>query len=373
MPAITLFNWSAGELDLVRFPVPRDFSLQAFSTADAYILDHVAEKHPDAMSPWVINDAFGALTLGLASRGAAWIGYNWSGKHAMEENARRNSLEVPSSFWLDGANWPDQPGLIVMHVPKELDLLEYQLSLISRYAPPGVAVVAGGMTRYIHTSNIRLFEAYLGDVASSLAWKKARLITGVTVGERGVPYPTSTSYLDPKSGATVVSLPGVFSSDHPDPGSSLLAHSVPSLQSGSSVLDLGCGNGYLLAVSGLKNEGLQLNGCDDSQMAVMSTVQTLEKNGLHGDIRHGHTTVDFSESSMDIVLCNPPFHQGHSRHDQIAWEMFVGAKKVLKGDGVFYVVGNRNQGYHIQLGRLFRSVDVHASDNTYTVFRCKKY
>ncbi len=373
MPAITLFNWSAGELDLVRFPVPRDYSLQAFSTADAYILDYVAQNHPDAMSPWVVNDAFGALTLGLASRGPTWIGHNWSAKHAMEENARRNNVEIPRSTWLDEGAWPDQPGIIVMQVPKELDLLEYQLSMISRTAPSGVPVVAGGMTRYIHTSNIRMFEAYLGDVASSLAWKKARLITGVTAGDRGNPYPPSTTYVDPRTGATVVSLPGVFSSDHPDPGSSLLAHSVPALQPGSSVMDLGCGNGYLLTVSGLKNEGLLLNGCDDSQMAVMSTLRTLEQNGLNGDIRHGHATVDFGESSMDVVLCNPPFHQGHARHDQIAWEMFVGAKKVLKGDGVFYVVGNRNQGYHIQLSRLFRSVDVHASDKTYTVFRCKKY
>jgi 16S rRNA (guanine1207-N2)-methyltransferase len=107
-------------------------------------------------------------------------------------------------------------------------------------------------------------------------------------------------------------------------------------------------------------------------MAVSSTVQTLENNGLSGDIRHGHATADFEEQTMDVVLCNPPFHQGHSRHDQIAWDMFTGAKKVLKPDGVFYVVGNRNLGYHIQLGRLFRSVIVQASDKTYTVFRCKK-
>jgi 16S rRNA (guanine1207-N2)-methyltransferase len=372
MPANTIFNWSAGELDLVRFPVPRDYSLQAFSTADAYILDHVVEKHPDAQAPWVINDAFGALTLGLAARGPVWIGHNWSAKHAMEENARRNGLEVPASFWLGDAPWPGQPGLIVMHIPKELDLLEFQLSLISRLAPAGIPVVAGGMTRYIHMSNIHLFETYLGNVASSLAWKKARLITGTTAGERGEVYPDFKSYLDPRSGATVASLPGVFSADHPDPGSSLLAHSSPALPAGSSVLDLGCGNGYLLAVVGLKNDGLNLLGCDDSQMAVKSTQMTLDHNRLSGNIHHGHATADVADASMDVVLCNPPFHQGHARHDQIAWEMFVGAKRVLKDDGVFYVVGNRNQGYHIQLGRLFRTVDVHASDKTYTVFRCRK-
>jgi 23S rRNA (guanine1835-N2)-methyltransferase len=372
MPAITLFNWSTGELDLVRFPVPRDYSLQAFSTADAYLLDHIAEKHAGASSAWVINDGFGAITLGLASRQPTWIGYNWSAKHAMEDNALRNSIPIPQSIWLDDSNWPSNPGIVAMSIPKELDLLEHQLYLIAKNAPKGVPVVACGMTRNIHTSTVRLFESYLGNVASSLAWKKARLITGTTDGERVESKPTQATYLDPRSGSTVLSLPGVFSADHPDPGSSLLAHSVPSIAPGSTVLDLGCGNGYLLAVAGLKNEGLKLIGCDDSRMAVHSTIQTLEINGLSGDIRHGHTTADIEEKSIDVVLCNPPFHQGHSRHDQIAWEMFTGAKKVLKPGGMFYVVGNRNLGYHIQLGRLFKSVDVHASDKTYTVFRCKK-
>jgi len=372
MPANTLFNWSAGELDLLRFPVPKDYSLQAFSAAEAYLLDHVAEKLPDARSPWVVNDAFGALTLGLASRNPVWIGNNWSARHAMEENARRNNLPEIHSIWQDGDEWPSDPGFVALLIPKELDLLDHLLSLIAKYAPVGTPVVACGMTRNIHMSTIRLFESYLGDVASSLAWKKARLITGATVGEKTTELPVQTTYMDPRSGATVVSLPGVFSADHPDPGSSLLAHSVPALNSGTAVLDLGCGNGYLLAVAGLKNDGLILYGCDDSRMAVNSTLQTLGNNGLNGDIRHGHATADFAEQSMDVVLCNPPFHQGHARHDQIAWDMFTGAKKVLRPDGVMYVVGNRNLGYHIQLGRLFRSVHVHASDKTYTVFRCKK-
>jgi len=372
MPANTLFTWSTGELDLIRFPVPRDYSLQAFSTADAYLLDHVAEKYRDASSPWVLNDGFGALTLGLAAQQPTWISHSWTAKHAMEENTRRNNLAELKSIWLDDEQWPPNPGLVVLHIPKELDLLEYQLSLIAKKAPKGVPVVATGMTRNIHSSTIRLFESYLGDVASSLAWKKARLITGITVGEPAESKLIQTSYLDPRSGATIVSLPGVFSTDHPDPGSSLLAHSVPSIDSGFSVLDLGCGNGYLLAVVGLKYDSLKLYGCDDSRFAVHSTEQTLERNGLQGDIRHGHATADIEDMSIDVVLCNPPFHQGHARHDQIAWDMFVGAKKVLKSGGVLYVVGNRNQGYHIQLGRLFKHVDVHASDKTYTVFRCKK-
>lgn len=372
MPANTLFNWSAGKLDLIRFPVPQDYSLQAFSTAETYLLDHIAQKYRGALNPWVINDTFGALTLALASYHPVWIGYNWTAKHAFHENAIRNNLPETPSIWLDDDNWPMNPGFVVLSIPKELDLLEQQLSLITKNAPAGVPVMASGMTRNIHTSTIRLFESYLGDVVSSLAWKKARLVTGTTHGEKSSPKLIQTSYLDPRSGAIVVSLPGVFSADHPDPGSSLLAHAVSSINPESTVLDLGCGNGYLLAVVGLKVDGLKLFGSDDSRMAVSSTVQTLEKNGLRGDIRHGHTTADFEEHTMDVILCNPPFHQGHSRHDQIAWDMFTSAKKVLKPDGVFYVVGNRNLGYHIQLGRLFRSVMVQASDSMYTVFRCKK-
>jgi len=219
MPANTLFNWSAGELDLIRFPVPRDYSLQAFSTAETYLLDHIVQKHHGAINPWVINDAFGALTLALASQHPVWIGYSWTAKHALHENAIRNNLPEATSIWLDDDNWTKNPGFVVLSIPKELDLLEQQLSLIAKNAPAGVPVMASGMTRNIHTSTIRLFESYLGDVVSSLAWKKARLITGTTQGEASNPKLIQSSFLDPRSGANIVSLPGVFSADHPDPGS----------------------------------------------------------------------------------------------------------------------------------------------------------
>lgn len=372
MPANTLFNWSGGELDLVRFPLPRDFSLQAFSTADAYMLDHAAEHQADSTVPWVVNDAFGALSLALHGKNPHWVGGSWSARRAMELNAERNNLTPVPSIWLDDADWPANPGFIMIAVPKELDLLEYQLALISKHAPTGVPVIGGGMTRNIHTSTIQIFEKYLGDVASSLAWKKARLITGVTDGDKSALSPAAATYSDDKSGAAIVSMPGVFSGDHPDPGSSLLANALPPIDIETNVLDLGCGNGYLLAHAAKRNPSLKLFGCDDSRMAVNSTQMTLEANGFEGDIRHGHATADFEPASMDVVLCNPPFHQGHARHDQIAWDMFTGAKRVLKPGGTMFVVGNRNLGYHIQLSRIFRKVDIQASDTTYTVFRCQK-
>lgn len=372
MPANTLFSWSGGELDLVRFPLPRDYSLQAFSTADAYMLDYLAEHHPDIDAPVVVGDAFGALSLALNTRNPVWLGSSWTAWRAMVINAERNALQPAASVWLDNPDLPRHAGAVLIGVPKELDLLEYQLSLISGILPAGVPVVGGGMTRNIHTSTIQLFDKYLDGVASSLAWKKARLITGVTSGAKHAEPPPVTSYTDPKSGATVVSMPGVFSGDHPDPGSALLANSLPPIDIDTNVLDLGCGNGYLLAHVAKRNASLNLFGCDDSCMAVESTRKTLEANGLKGDIRHGHATADFDQASMDVVLCNPPFHQGHARHDQIAWDMFTGAKKVLKPGGTIFVVGNRNLGYHIQLGRIFRKVDVQASDTTYTVFRCQK-
>lgn len=372
MPANTQFGWSGGELDLVRYPLPRDFSLQAFSTADAYLLDHVSEHHPDAENPWVINDAFGALSLALHGKNPHWIGSSWSARRAMELNADRNNIRPVPSIWVDDANWPAQPGFILLVVPKEHDLLEYLLNQIATFAPKGVPVIGGGMTRNIHTSTIQLFEKYLGDVVSSLAWKKARLITGFTTGVEPTDVPSNTSYTDDKSGALVVSMPGVFSVGHPDPGSALLANSLPPIDIETDVLDLGCGNGYLLAHVAKRNNALNLFGCDDSRMAVLSCQLTLEANGFTGDIRHGHAAADFEPASKDVVLCNPPFHQGHARHDQIAWDMFTGAKRVLKPGGTLFVVGNRNLGYHIQLGRIFRKVDVQASDATYTVFRCQK-
>jgi 16S rRNA G1207 methylase RsmC len=62
---------------------------------------------------------------------------------------------------------------------------------------------------------------------------------------------------------------------------------------------------------------------------------------------------DVEPNSIDLILCNPPFHQQNATTDHIAWQMFRDSHRVLKKGGELRIIGNRQLGYHIKLKRLF--------------------
>jgi 16S rRNA (guanine1207-N2)-methyltransferase len=372
MPVQTLFEYQYGRLDLRRYPEPRDYSLQAFNAADAYLLDHFGSLGINEGPIWILNDTFGALSLATARLGSVWIGQSWTAREAMKRNAAFNELPEPASYWIDEPDWAKAPKAVLMQIPKDLDLLKWQLNLLMERLPEGIPVMAGGMTRNIHMNTIRLFESLMPDTHTTIAVKKARLILATSTKKGVKKESNSTSYVDPQTGLKILSYPGVFSADHPDPGSVLLTQKLPIFPPGTRVLDLGCGNGFIMASIAHHSPGVIGTGCDDTILALKSTRATLDVNGFEGDLRHGHATADLEAESMDVVVCNPPFHQDHARLDQIAFDMFAGSKKVLRSGGQLWVVGNRNLGYHIPLSRLFGKVEAVGSDPRYTVFRCTK-
>lgn len=74
------------------------------------------------------------------------------------------------------ADYPQQPGVVLIKVPKTLALLEQQLRALRKVVTPDTRIIAGAKARDIHTSTLELFEKVLGPTTTTLAWKKARLI-----------------------------------------------------------------------------------------------------------------------------------------------------------------------------------------------------
>ncbi|MCT6716695.1 methyltransferase, partial [Staphylococcus aureus] len=46
-----------------------------------------------------------------------------------------------------------------------------------------------------------------------------------------------------------------------------------------------------------------------------------------------HVLAGVERESLQLVLCNPPFHQQHAVSDHVAWQMFCDAKRCLKVGG----------------------------------------
>ena len=74
-------------------------------------------------------------------------------------------------------------------------------------------------------------------------------------------------------------------------------------------------------------------------------------------------------ASVDLVLCNPPFHQDNAINDDVAWQMFTESKAVLVKGGELWVIGNRHLGYHAKLKHLFGNCEVVASNKKFTLLK----
>ncbi len=125
----------------------------------------------------ILNDAFGALSCALAEHKPYGVGDSYISELATRENLRLNGIDESSVKFLDStADYPQQPGVVLIKVPKTLALLEQQLRALRKVVTSDTRIIAGAKARDIHTSTLELFEKVLGPTTTTLAWKKARLI-----------------------------------------------------------------------------------------------------------------------------------------------------------------------------------------------------
>ena len=106
----------------------------------------------------------------------------------------------------------------------------------------------------------------------------------------------------------------------------------------------------------------------------MSTRINQEKNipNAKSSIYAGDGLKQVEEGSLDLVICNPPFHQQHTISADLAHSMFQDAYRSLKLGGELWIVANRHLGYHIHLKRLFGHCSVEESDKKFVILRSIK-
>ncbi len=370
---------------LARFPEdPRD-RLRAWDASDEYLLGHLdREEVPLDGTVVVVGDRWGALVTALAAYRPTQITDSWLGQEATRANLARAGVEpgtVPLLTTQDPP--PDRIDVLLVRVPKSLALLEDQLLRLAPAVHAGTVVVGTGMVKEIHTSTLDLFERIIGPTRTSLAEKKARLI--LCTPDPALARPATSwpySYRLPDgigavSGRTVVNHAGVFCADRLDIGTRFFLRHLPGPpldRPGPRVVDLGCGNGVVGTAVALADPRAEVLFVDESFQAVASARATYRANEVPGraEFRVGDGLTGVPDSSVDLVLNNPPFHSHHATGDATAWRMFTGALRALRPGGELRVVGNRHLGYHVKLRRLFGNSEVVASDRKFVVLRAVK-
>jgi 16S rRNA (guanine1207-N2)-methyltransferase len=138
----------------------------------------------------------------------------------------------------------------------------------------------------------------------------------------------------------------------------------------NSVLDLGCGYGYLTLMSGDLNIPLKV-ATDNNCAAIKAAIENFRHAGL--DV---HCTLDDCGSNIkqqfELILCNPPFHRGFKTSGAITQKFLRNTQRLLDAKGTALWV--LNAFIDVEQGAIghFQNLDVLAENNLFKVLAMTK-
>lgn len=359
---------------LRRWPDVEAENLFAVDASDRLIIDESAaavEAAPDAVV--VIGDRHGALTLGAAaSPGVTGVRVHQdplSGELALANNATATGLVgCYTNHGLDtelvrGAR------VVLLQLPKSLAELQEMAEVIAAHADPAVVLYAGGRIKHMTPAMNDVLRRCFTDVSATLARQKSRVL--VARGARTAVEPTFPRRQRHDDLDIVVCAHGAaFGGTKIDLGTRFLLELVERVSpAAGNAVDLGCGTGVLAVALARSRPGLQVTATDDSAAAVASTAATAAANGLdaHLTIVRDDAMASVRDASVDLVVCNPPFHLGTSVHAGAALRLFAAAGRVLRPGGELWIVFNTHLAYASSLNRLVGPTKVVARETRFTV------
>lgn len=372
-------DFSQGRLILSR-PGTGDPTLRAWDAADELLLEEALISAAALGEPrvLVVDDQFGGLSLGLSAYSPVVVADSAVLPAALAINAPLNpQCRVPESV----ESWIEPPGgpfdMVVLRIPRQADYLAWLLRWLNGVMADAGVLLAGGMIKHFPAKSVDVFAEAVQTERVLPARKKARVIR-CRKGVEDLADWSGTwkgyAVTGPNGDLEIQALPAVFAREKLDIGSRLLlphvAKAASTLKAGDSVLDLACGNGVLGLTAMLERKDSRVCFSDVSSQAVLSARRNVERAFPESDALFSHCDgIDVRAGAFDLILLNPPFHEGGVVGDHIALRLFEQASQHLKPGGHLLMVGNRHLGYHRSLRRYFSSVEQLDASPKFVVFR----
>lgn len=121
-----------------------------------------------------------------------------------------------------------------------------------------------------------------------------------------------------------------------------------------TAVDLGCGTGILAVSIARSRPGMRVLATDRSWAACESARETARLAGLGEriDVRREDAGSGIPDESVDLVLCNPPFHDRHEVLERMSDALFGQAARMLRPGGAMVTVYNSHLRHRQALERL---------------------
>lgn len=168
--------------------------------------------------------------------------------------------------------------------------------------------------------------------------------------------------------------PGMFSSQHVDPGSAFLIESLPRDLKGR-IADFCAGWGYLSVESAALCPAVKSIDLFEADFASLETAKrNMAKLSpqLAADFQWLDLMSEKTAGNYDTIIMNPPFHQGRAADPAIGNAIIRNAHNALHKGGKLYLVANRALPYETTLDALFFKSGELARNNYYKVLWATK-
>lgn len=292
---------------------------------------------------------------------------------AVEMLCRVPGLEVSEAVYPDpAAHGPADVALLVS--AKGRDHVRAALWTAAHALRPGGRLYVAGANAGGAKSAIKDAAALCGD-APVLGFKSShRIACAVRPQTLCLPpdwddpaAPHTRTLARPEGEYQIVTMPGVFSWDHLDDGTALLLDHLR-VEPGAAVLDVGCGYG-IIGLAAARAGARRVVLVDDDLLAVRCARASVDVNGL-GDrctVLPSDLTGAVRDRQFDLVVSNPPFHQGIDVTTSTAGRLIYAARDVLRPGGRIVIVANRFLPYDRTLREVFGNVTTLAETGRYYV------
>jgi 16S rRNA (guanine1207-N2)-methyltransferase len=295
--------------------------------ADRLILDEAAGSIPGAP---VVAIGSAALAAGAREAGAASV-------RTYQDLVADDGAEELDARLLSGAT------VVLMRLPKSLDALDRLARAVAANADPAVAVFAGGRLKYMTTAMNEVLGRSFGSLDISHARQKSRVLIA-RLPRAVVPVAPRREFKS-DLGLWVGAVGGVFAGSGIDIGTRAMLSTFDKLPAFETAIDLGCGSGILAAELKRRRPSARVIASDASADAVASARETMAANALDVEVVRDSGLRSQPDASADLIVLNPPFHDGGAVTTDIALALFGEAARVLKPGGTLRVVWNSHLAY----------------------------
>ncbi len=345
---------------------------QAFIPLLKQLQSHADSKRPAAL--WLAGENHEPVIPELAGhRNCVTLVSN---RFDIAQLARHYGIESVFS------DWAVPPGLvfdsIFLRIGKEKAVTHHQLNIAFDRLPPGGRLFLTGYKDEGIKSCAQKAKA-LFDAPNALVKDGAVYCLELTKRDSELPpirlddqdYQTLRPVATPLTPA-VLSKPGVYGWEKVDRGSVLLVETL--MRTGEldvsrvdSLLDLGCGYGYLtLATNAFPVS--RRTATDNNAGALACMKANADAFGISVEVVAADCG-DLVDGFFDLILCNPPFHKGFDVDTDLHRKFLESSARKLSATGAAYFVVNSFLPLEKAARRFFNRIDCLNNDGQFKIIR----